>query len=104
MNVPGLWRSGRCAALAIARDEIEREGVYLHFARLKLQADRFAEARANLNAVTNDMYVALKQRLVRNLEEQEKKGAGNQRAAGLEQRGVRFDGARPPPPAATRRL
>ena len=59
--------------LAIAHDEIEREGVYLHFARLKLQVDRFAEVRAYLNAVTNNMYDVLKKRLVRNLDEQERK-------------------------------
>ena len=62
--------------LAIAHDEIEREGVYLHFARLKLQADRFAEVRAHLNAVTNDMYTVLKKRLMRNLDEQERKAKG----------------------------
>jgi tetratricopeptide (TPR) repeat protein len=62
--------------LAIAHDEVEREGVYLHFARLKLMADRFAEARAHLNAVTNDMYTVLKKRLVRHLNEQEQKGRG----------------------------
>ena len=59
-------------ALAIAHDEIEREGVYLHFARLKLHAERFAEARAHLNAVTNDMYAELKKRLTRNLDQQER--------------------------------
>ena len=59
--------------LAIAHDDIEREGVYLHFARLKLHAERFAEARAHLSAVTNDMYTELKKRLVRNLDEQERK-------------------------------
>jgi tetratricopeptide (TPR) repeat protein len=62
--------------LALAHDEIEREGVYLHFARLKLQADRFAEVRAHLNAVTNDMYTVLKKRLTRNLDEQERKAKG----------------------------
>src|SRR5664279_1017795 len=62
--------------LAIAHDEIEREGVYLHFARLKLQSDRFAEVRAHLNAVTNDMYTVLKKRLVHNLDEQEQKARG----------------------------
>jgi hypothetical protein len=62
--------------LALAHDEIEREGVYLHFARLKLQASRFAEVHAHLNAVTNDMYTTLKKRLVRNLEEQEQKARG----------------------------
>ena len=56
----------------IAHDEIEREGVYLHFARLKLHAERFDEARAHLNAVTNAMYDELKKRLAHNIEEQEK--------------------------------
>jgi len=58
--------------LHIAHDEIEREGVYLHFARLKLHAERFDEARAHLSAVTNAMYDDLKNRLARNIEEQEK--------------------------------
>ncbi len=59
--------------LAIAHDEVEREGVYLHLARIKLAAGRFDEAHAHLNAVTNDMYETLKQRLTRNLAEQERK-------------------------------
>jgi len=58
--------------LALANDEIEREGVYLHFARIKLHAERFDEARAHLNTVTNEMYNDLKKRLARNLDEQEK--------------------------------
>ena len=62
--------------LALAHDEIERQGVYLHFARLKLQANRFAEVRAHLNAVTNAMYNVLKQRLTRSLEEQEGQAKG----------------------------
>lgn len=59
--------------LALAHDEIEREGVYLHLARLKLAANRFAEARAQLTTVTNDMYDVLKKRLIHNLDEQERK-------------------------------
>ena len=59
-------------ALNIAHDEVEREGVYLHFARLKLHAERFDQARRHLEAVTNDMYTDLKKRLARNIEEQEK--------------------------------
>jgi tetratricopeptide (TPR) repeat protein len=62
--------------LAIAHDEIEREGVYLHLARIKLAAERFAEARAHVAAVTNDMYGVLKKRLARNLDEQEQKARG----------------------------
>lgn len=63
-------------ALAIAHDGIEREGVYVHFARLKLQGERFAEVHAHLAVVTNEMYSVLKKRIARNLEEQERKAAG----------------------------
>ena len=58
--------------LAIAQSEVEREGVYLHFARLNLIAGRFSEARAQLNCVTNETYTELKTRLARNLVTQEK--------------------------------
>jgi tetratricopeptide (TPR) repeat protein len=60
-------------ALSIAHDEIEREGVYIHFARIKLQAGRLTEARQHLNSVTNTMYADLKRRISRNLDEAEKK-------------------------------
>ncbi len=58
-------------ALNIAHDQIEREGVYLHFARVKLHAGRFDEARAHLKAVSDPMYTALKERLARNIVEKE---------------------------------
>ena len=58
-------------ALHIAHDEIEREGVYVHFARLKLLAGRFTEARSHLDSITNAMYADLKSRLTRNLKEKE---------------------------------
>src|SRR5271170_3047250 len=41
-------------ALQIAHDDNEREAVYIHLARIKLAAGRFAEAHAQLNLVTND--------------------------------------------------
>lgn len=59
-------------ALMVAHDEIEREGVYIHLARFKLNAGRFAEAHAHLHAVTNENYAELKSRLTRNLEERER--------------------------------
>src|SRR5690242_4472322 len=58
-------------ALHIAHDEIEREGVYVHFARIKNMASQFAEARAHLDAVTNEMYLDLKHRIERNINEKE---------------------------------
>ncbi len=59
-------------ALAVAHDDIEREGVYLHLARFKLNAGMFAEAHAHLNDVKNENYAELKTRLTRNLEERER--------------------------------
>jgi tetratricopeptide (TPR) repeat protein len=58
-------------ALRLASDELEREGVYVHFARIKLHAGRFDEARAHLNTITNEHYAALKQRLTKNIVELE---------------------------------
>ena len=62
------WES----ALKIAPDNKEREGVYIHLARIKLSAERFEEVRQHLNSVTNEIYASLKNRLIRNLERQEK--------------------------------
>jgi tetratricopeptide (TPR) repeat protein len=56
-------------AFRIARDDVEREGIQVHFARIKLMAGRFAEAQAHLDAITNATYAELKHRLTRNLEE-----------------------------------
>jgi tetratricopeptide (TPR) repeat protein len=55
-------------ALKVAGDEIEREGVYLHFARIKMSIGQFDQAHAHLDAVTNKFYDEIKNRLVRNLE------------------------------------
>jgi tetratricopeptide (TPR) repeat protein len=63
-------------ALKIAPDDQEREGVYIHLARIKLNAGRFDEVRRHLNSVTNEMYASLKNRLARNLEQQEKSAKG----------------------------
>jgi tetratricopeptide (TPR) repeat protein len=62
-------------ALRIAHDDIEREGVYLHFARLKYLAGRYAEARTHLEAVTNSMYGELKQKILHNLDVAEGKAS-----------------------------
>jgi tetratricopeptide (TPR) repeat protein len=54
-------------ALNIATNDLEREGVYVHLARVKILAGRFTEARAQLNTITNSVYADLKQRLERSL-------------------------------------
>jgi tetratricopeptide (TPR) repeat protein len=58
-------------ALRLAQDQVEREGVYVHFARIHGMAGRFALARAHLDSVTNAMYGELKRRLSRSLDERE---------------------------------
>jgi len=69
----GAWTK----ALKIAGSDVEREGIYIHLARFKLNADRFAEAHQHLDEVTNSIYLDLKNRLLRNLEERENKAATN---------------------------
>lgn len=54
-------------ALQIAHDDNEREGVYIHLARIKLAAGRFSEAHAQLDAVTNSDFADLKNRIERNI-------------------------------------
>jgi tetratricopeptide (TPR) repeat protein len=54
-------------ALKIADNDLEREGVYVHLARVKIAAGYYAEAQAQLDEITNSTYDALKARLQRNL-------------------------------------
>jgi tetratricopeptide (TPR) repeat protein len=62
-------------ALNLAHDEVEREGVYIHFARVNIMSHRFAEARVMLNNVTNETYADLKGRVARSLEQRQKDAA-----------------------------
>lgn len=64
-------------ALNVATTEDERQGVYIHLARLELNSGRFAEARRHLDLVTLDKYAELKKRLLRNLTEKENKAKDN---------------------------
>ena len=58
-------------ALQLARDETEREGVYIHLARIKIYIGQFDAARAQLAAVTNADLADMKKRLEKNANEQE---------------------------------
>ncbi|HEY9509531.1 MAG TPA: hypothetical protein VIV82_06680 [Verrucomicrobiae bacterium] len=60
-------------ALNVARTEEEREGIYLHLARVKMMIGQFDEAQTHLNSVTNSSYDELKERLIRSLHEREGK-------------------------------
>ena len=62
-------------AFKLASDDTERQGVLVHYARLQINADRFEEARKNLNGVTNDMFKVTKQNLLKKLENRSKAAA-----------------------------
>ena len=62
--------------LKIAKDDVQREGVYVHLARVQLNSGQFEDARRNLKLVTNDVYQVLKSRLTKNLAEKEQKAKG----------------------------
>jgi len=58
-------------ALGLAEDSLQREGVFIHLARFKMNAGLYDAARAHLNAVTNAALLELKGRVLRNLNERE---------------------------------
>jgi len=64
------WQS----AFKLARDDLERQGVLLHYARLQINAGRLEQARMNLHAVTNKGLVTTKSNLLKKLERQAKQG------------------------------
>jgi tetratricopeptide (TPR) repeat protein len=53
--------------LPLARDEIEREGVLIHLARIETKLGQLPEADKHLKAVTNEMYGTVKTTLTKNL-------------------------------------
>ncbi len=77
---PPRWQEGLEAwtqALKIAHDEVEREGVCIHLARIQLKLGHYDQARSSLNAVTNAGYAVMKGRITRNLEAALAKAATN---------------------------
>lgn len=57
----GAWRE----ALRLAHDDLEREGVLIHMARVCVEASRFAQATEYLGAVKDPRYDSLRQELER---------------------------------------
>lgn len=64
-------------ALNLAHDSIEREGVYLHIARIETKMGNYDEARRIINTVTNSMYDELKKRLIRSANDREADAKGS---------------------------
>lgn len=63
-------------ALALAKNTIEQQGIYLHLARVELNTGYFEEARQHLGMVTNADMMDLKKRLERNWIEKRDKALG----------------------------
>jgi tetratricopeptide (TPR) repeat protein len=63
-------------ALSIAHDDIDRQGVYLHFARLNMVGGRFDISRRLLDGVTNENYATLKTHLTQSLNQREAEAKG----------------------------
>lgn len=61
------WRT----AQKLSSNDLEREGIHIHFARWQINSGRYEEARKNLDAVTNDFWSASKRTLTRKLNEKE---------------------------------
>jgi tetratricopeptide (TPR) repeat protein len=69
---PPRWKDGLeawTAALKISRDEVEREGVFVHLARINIKLGNYDAARERLGAVTNALYAKIKKTITRNLNE-----------------------------------
>jgi tetratricopeptide (TPR) repeat protein len=59
-------------ALKLARDDIERQGVFVHFARIHIDLGQLDEARKHLNAITNQMFASTKTNLTKKISLREK--------------------------------
>lgn len=56
-------------AMSIARDQIERDGIHIHLARINKMAGNYDEARRQLSIVTNAIYLDLKKRVARSIDD-----------------------------------
>jgi tetratricopeptide (TPR) repeat protein len=84
-------------ALNIASTDLEKQGVYVHLARFKLNAGRFAEAHADLEHVNLEPLADLKNRLLHNLTEREKPPKAPEPPARMQCPSRRFCQAAAPP-------
>lgn len=75
-------------ALNLAHDQVERDGVYLHIARIETKIGHYDEARRIINTVTNSMYAELKDRLIRSANEREADAKGSNAVATTAEKGT----------------
>jgi tetratricopeptide (TPR) repeat protein len=61
------WRT----AQKLSSNDLEREGIHLHFARWQINSGRYEDARKNLEVVTNEFWSGSKRTLARKLDAKE---------------------------------
>lgn len=86
-------------ALTLAKTPVEKQGVYLHLARVQLNSGRFKEADASLALVTHPDLQDMKERLTRNLNE--KRAAAEGKPPEAEEKSSKAEG-QPAQPASVR--
>jgi tetratricopeptide (TPR) repeat protein len=62
-------------ALTLAKTDVEKEGIYVHLARVELNSGRFDEAQQHLELIKNAEFTEIKERLQRNLNQKRSNGA-----------------------------
>lgn len=70
-------------AQKLSDNELEREGIHLHFARWQINLGRYAEARTSLSSITNDLWLTTKKTLLRKLDGRENPAASTNAPAPL---------------------
>jgi tetratricopeptide (TPR) repeat protein len=63
--------------LTLAKNDVEKQGIYLHLARVELNSGRFDEAQKHLSLVRDPSMDDLKKRLQRNLDKKKTEAAQN---------------------------
>lgn len=63
-------------ALKVAQTDVEKQSVYLHFARLEIRAGNFSTATNHLDRVVLPQYDVLKNRLLRSIEQRRARNSG----------------------------
>jgi tetratricopeptide (TPR) repeat protein len=63
--------------LTLAKNDVEKQGIYLHLARVELNSGRFDDAQKHLSLVRDTTMDDLKKRLQRNLEKKRTEAAQN---------------------------
>ena len=61
--------------LTLAKNDVEKQGLYLHLARVELNAGRFDDAQKHLSLVKDPSMEDLKNRLQRNLDKKKSEAA-----------------------------